>query len=71
MKCPKCGFDEVKVIDSRNSKDGYSVRRRRECGNCTNRFTTLEEIVPSEIYIIKRDQKRVEFDPKKIRAGID
>ncbi len=71
MKCPKCGCDEVKVVDSRNSKEGNSVRRRRECDRCDHRFTTLEELVPTEIYVIKRDQRRVEFNPAKIRAGVE
>jgi len=71
MKCPKCGFDDVKVIDSRNSREGYSVRRRRECPDCAHRFTTLENIVPTELYVIKRDQRRVEFNPQRIRDGVE
>lgn len=71
MKCPRCASDDVKVIDSRNSRDGYSVRRRRECASCEHRFTTLEEIVPTEIVVIKRDGRRVEFNPQKIRAGLE
>jgi transcriptional repressor NrdR len=71
MKCPKCGCDDVKVIDSRNVREGNSVRRRRECPGCEHRFTTLESIVPAELYVVKRDLRRVEFDPQKIRDGIE
>ena len=58
------------MIDSRISKEGNSVRRRRECLKCTYRFTTLEEIVPTEITVIKHDQRREEFEPGKIKEGI-
>ncbi len=70
MKCPRCEFQEDKVVDSRLSKEGISVRRRRECLSCSYRFTTVEEIVPTEIYVIKRDQRREDFKPSKIRDGI-
>lgn len=71
MKCPKCGFEEDKVVDSRVGREGASVRRRRECLECTHRFTTLEEILPTEIYVIKCDDNREEFDPQKLRVGIE
>jgi transcriptional repressor NrdR len=71
MKCPRCGFLEDKVIDSRVSKEGLTVRRRRECLSCNSRFTTLEEVVPTEIYVIKRDGSREEFNPQKIRDGLE
>jgi len=71
MKCPRCGFQEDKVIDSRVSKEGLTVRRRRECLSCNSRFTTLEEVVPTEIYVIKRDGSREEFNPQKIRDGLE
>jgi transcriptional repressor NrdR len=71
MKCPRCGFLEDKVIDSRVSKEGLTVRRRRECLSCSSRFTTLEEVVPTEIYVIKRDGSREEFNPQKIRDGLE
>ena len=58
------------MIDSRISKEGNSVRRRRECMKCTYRFTTLEEIVPTEITVIKHDRRREEFAPGKIKEGI-
>ena len=70
MRCPKCGFLEDKVIDSRVTKEGGIVRRRRECARCANRFTTQEEIVPTEIVVVKRDQSREDFDPRKIREGV-
>jgi transcriptional repressor NrdR len=70
MRCPKCGFLEDKVIDSRVSKEGDSVRRRRECVDCGNRFTTLEQTVPAEIYVIKSDESREEFNPQKIYEGL-
>ncbi len=71
MKCPKCGYQEDKVIDSRMSKEASSVRRRRECLQCSNRFTTLEEIVAGEMFVIKRDDSREEFNPQKIREGVN
>ena len=71
MKCPKCGFSEDKVIDSRLARNESSIRRRRECQSCQFRFSTLEAIVPTEMYVIKRDKNREEFDPKKIRSGIE
>ncbi|MCX5895933.1 MAG: transcriptional regulator NrdR [Proteobacteria bacterium] len=70
MKCPFCGDLEDKVIDSRSSKDGYSIRRRRECISCKKRFTThekTEETLPS---IIKKDERREPFDRDKILSGI-
>ena len=70
MKCPKCGHQEDKVIDSRVAREGAGVRRRRECLGCKHRYTTLEEIVPTEIYVIKRDLRREEFNPQKIRDGV-
>ncbi len=70
MICPRCSFQEDKVIDSRISKEGNSVRRRRECIKCSHRFTTLEEIIPTELYVIKHDQSREDYKPNKIRDGI-
>ena len=70
MRCPKCGCDNDKVIDSRSVKDGFGVRRRRECLACGCRFTTIESIVPDELTVIKRTGKREEFDPAKLRTGL-
>ena len=66
MRCPKCGSLEDKVIDSRASKDGDSIRRRRECLNCDARFTTYEEIERIELRAIKRDGRHEPFDRQKL-----
>ena len=71
MRCPRCGCQEDRVIDSRASKDGAAVRRRRECAACGHRFTTHEEIIQAELKFVKRDNSREDFDPNKIRAGIE
>ena len=70
MKCPFCGHDEDKVIDSRASEEGRSIRRRRECLNCEKRFTTYENIEEASLMVIKKDGRREPFDRKKILAGI-
>ncbi|GAB5442835.1 MAG: transcriptional regulator NrdR [Fuerstiella sp.] len=70
MRCPFCKHDETKVIDSRNSQD-FSIRRRRECLDCSRRFTTYERIEESPIKVIKKDGTRVPFDRQRIRAGIE
>ncbi len=70
MKCPFCAHSENKVIDSRISKDGDAIRRRRECLGCGKRFTTyefVEEVLPM---VVKKDGRREPFDRSKIRAGI-
>ena len=71
MRCPKCGCSDDKVIDSRSVKDGYGVRRRRECIQCNYRFTTLESVSPEELKVVKLDGTREEFDLAKLRRGID
>ena len=70
MRCPKCGCDNDKVIDSRAGRDGGTVRRRRECLSCNYRFSTLESVVPEDIKVIKRNGERKEFDRDKLRRGI-
>lgn len=70
MKCPFCGHNEDKVIDSRSSEEGRSIRRRRECLNCKRRFTTYENIEETSLMVIKKDGRREPFDRKKILAGI-
>ncbi|MDP9291467.1 MAG: transcriptional regulator NrdR [Verrucomicrobiota bacterium] len=70
MRCPKCAAVEDKVIDSRLSKDGISIRRRRECVVCEYRFTTYEEIERADIRVIKRDGRGEPFDRHKLLAGI-
>lgn len=66
MRCPKCGSLEDKVIDSRLSKDGASIRRRRECLDCETRYTTYEEIERVELRAIKRDGRHEPFDRHKL-----
>ena len=70
MKCPFCGVLDNKVIDSRVSKDGTVIRRRRECLDCSRRFTTYEHIEEIPIMIIKKDGRREEFNRDKVRTGI-
>ncbi len=70
MRCPKCGANNDKVIDSRCVKDDSGVRRRRECLECGNRFTTIESIIPEELKVIKRSGEREDYDRDKLRRGI-
>jgi len=70
MKCPFCSHREDKVIDSRSSEEGRSIRRRRECLNCRRRFTTYENIEETSLMVIKKDGRRESFDRKKLLAGI-
>lgn len=70
MRCPKCGNLEDRVIDSRASKDGASIRRRRECTECLLRFTTYEEIERASLRVNKRDGRSEPFDRQKLVSGI-
>lgn len=70
MKCPKCGHEDSKVIDSRPSDDVLSIRRRRECFICGHRFTTYERIEKKPIMIVKRDGSKEPFDKDKLFRGI-
>ena len=70
MKCMYCGFLESKVIDSRLSSDGSTIRRRRECLNCGKRFTTYEVVEHTPLLVIKNDGTREPFDVNKIKNGI-
>ncbi|AXA37323.1 MAG: transcriptional repressor NrdR [Candidatus Hydrogenedentota bacterium] len=70
MLCPFCGHTESKVVNSRQSTRGDSIRRRRECLQCGHRFTTFEVIEKVPIIVIKRDGKREAFDRQKVAAGI-
>ena len=70
MKCPHCGFQESKVVDSRHSEDGLSIRRRRECLSCGRRFTTYETVESLPIIVVKRDNSRQAFDRNKIMNGM-
>ena len=70
MKCPFCGEIDNKVIDSRLSKDARVIRRRRECIDCSRRFTTYEHIEEIPIMIIKKDGRREVFNREKVRTGV-
>lgn len=70
MECPYCENEKTKVTDSRDSSHN-TIRRRRECDNCGQRFTTYEYVEPVELYVMKKDGRREPFDRKKIRKGIE
>ena len=70
MKCPGCGYIDTSVIDSRMSKDGLAIRRRRECPKCATRFTTYERVENIIPMVIKKDNRRELFDRQKIKQGL-
>ena len=70
MKCPFCGYEESKVIDSRHSEDGASIRRRRECLSCQKRFTTYETVETLPLIVIKKDGSRQSFDRDKVTRSM-
>ena len=70
MKCPYCGKDNTRVIDSRPADDGDSIRRRRECDECHKRFTTYEKVETIPLIIIKKDNNREQYNRSKIERGI-
>jgi transcriptional repressor NrdR len=70
MKCPFCGHPEDKVIDSRESKEGELIRRRRECLSCERRFTTYERIDEIPYMVVKKDGRREKFDRQKVMTGL-
>lgn len=70
MRCPFCGYEDSKVVDSRVSKDGEATRRRRECIECERRFTTYERIEEVAQMVVKKDGRRENFDRWKLKAGI-
>lgn len=70
MKCLYCGASDTRVLDSRQTEDGQSIRRRRECVACGERFTTYERIEGPQIFVIKKDGRREAFDVDKIRRGV-
>ena len=70
MKCPYCGLEGCKVIESRSADEGSSVRRRRECENCFRRFTTYEVVETIPVVVIKRSGEREKFDRKKVFEGL-
>lgn len=71
MHCPYCGHPEDKVIDSRESKEGDSIRRRRECLKCEKRFTTYEKLEEIELVVVKKDGRREPFSREKLLSGIN
>ena len=70
MRCPGCGEDEDKVVDSRAAEDGAAIRRRRECLACGRRFTTYERIDEVPVVVLKGDGSRQAFDREKVAAGV-
>ena len=70
MRCPKCGCQDDKVIDSRASREGATIRRRRECTACGYRFTTYEEVEREGLMVLKRDGRHEEFSKEKLLSGV-
>lgn len=70
MKCPFCSANNNGVLDSRETEDGQTIRRRRKCGTCERRFTTYERVEESPLFIVKRDGRRQLFDRRRILAGL-
>ena len=70
MKCPYCGYQESKVVDSRHSEDNTSIRRRRECLSCQKSFTTYETVESLPMVVVKKDNSRQSFDRSKILNGM-
>ena len=70
MKCPYCGLDNTRVVDSRPADDNNSIRRRRICDSCGKRFTTYEKVETIPLVVIKKDRAREQYDRRKIEAGI-
>ena len=71
MQCPFCHEDNDRVIDSRSSQDGASIRRRRQCSNCERRYTTYERVEAPSLKVIKKDGGRVPFEREKIKTGLE
>ncbi|MBI3926675.1 MAG: transcriptional repressor NrdR [Armatimonadetes bacterium] len=70
MRCPFCGVVDNRVLDSRTTEDGHSIRRRRECDGCKRRFTTYERFEESLLMVVKKDGRREKFDRRKMLDGI-
>lgn len=70
MKCPKCGHSETSVLDTRVTREGREIRRRRACKQCNERFTTYERLEERTVYIIKKDKRREPFNKEKIIRGM-
>ena len=69
MKCPHCRSTDNQVLDTRETPDLKSTRRRRECFKCKKRFTTYERVEPKELFIVKKDRRREPFDREKLKSG--
>jgi transcriptional repressor NrdR len=70
MRCPVCGFEEDKVVDSRSTREGRAIRRRRECLSCGRRFTTYEYVERAPVLVVKKDGRREPFDRDKLLTGM-
>ncbi len=70
MRCPYCGMDNTRVVDSRPADENYSIRRRRQCDECGKRFTTYEKVETTPLTVIKKDKSRESYDRNKIVAGV-
>jgi len=70
MKCPSCGHDQDRVVDSRSTREGSAIRRRRECLDCQHRFTTYEYVESTPVLVVKKDGRRVAFDREKVIGGV-
>ena len=70
MKCPYCGCDKIKVIDSRPSEENNAIRRRRQCEECNKRFTTYETVESMPLIILKKDDTRESYDRQKLMSGL-
>ena len=70
MRCPYCGYEESKVIDSRPADDAFSIRRRRQCDVCDKRFTTYEKVETMPLVVIKKDNNREQYNRAKIEDGV-
>jgi transcriptional repressor NrdR len=71
VRCPFCGIDDDRVIDSRPSEDGAAIRRRRVCARCTRRFTTFERVEEAPLLVLKRDGSKEQFDAAKLVSGLE
>lgn len=70
MKCPYCGCDKIKVIDSRPSEENNAIRRRRQCEECNKRFTTYETVESMPLIVVKKDETRESYDRQKLMSGL-
>lgn len=70
MRCPFCGEENTRVIDSRPAEDGSSIRRRRQCDKCARRFTTYEKVETIPLLVVKKDESRVHYERYKIESGV-